>query len=436
MFYQISGSFEYFAAALVLLVIGAMFWQKPEKALAWTIFLLPVYLLKIKLGAVSFTFLDAILSLTLVLWALKNKKKFSGPEATTKIIVIGAFLVLLAGLAIWPSGDQARSLGLFKSLICLPLLAALAYQSILVRGNTEKSFFLRPFFYSSLVVSGIAFGYKLAGVVSFDNRLAAFWQSPNQLAMYLGLGILAGAALVAEEKQTKQKKTLVLFGLAWLFLIGFFTFSLGAIIAVLGALTCWFVGQNFLKNKRVLGAVFLVGYFLAGCFLLFQGGFLKSRLGESFDSRLVVWQVAKDLIERQPWLGIGLGNFQQKYLEAQDRYAPYPEWAVPHAHNLWLDFWLNFGFFGWVLFVFLVIIFGWCLLKKTKPVTSGLVFGQMFFYWLLISGLADEPLWRNDLAIIFWLVLIYNLRPYKWLSYWLTKKRYCLSSETNKEAAS
>ncbi len=435
MFYQLVGPVEYFLASFVFAAFGVLFWRYPQKALALTIFLLPSYLLKIRVRALSFTFLDVFLLLIIIIWLLGNWKTLER-QFIKPAIVLFALVAFLGLAAVCPSADWIHSLGLFKSLIFLPLLAASIFATFLEKTGAWKNFFLQPIFCSALTVSVIAFAYKLRGAVTFDNRLAAFWQSPNQLAMYLSLGFLAGVSLLLSQKQPRPKKSLILIGLAWLLAVMSFASSWGATLAIFGSLGCLAVGKVISRNKRLLGMVFLSGYLTAGYFLLFRGEFLRPLFRGSFDSRLVIWQVAKSLIGQRPGTGFGLGAFQTNYLASQGHYPPYLEWAVPHAHNLWLDLWLNFGFLGLAFFGLLLAGLGWRLLKKIRPTESSLIFGQLFFYWLLIYGLVDEPLWRNDLVVIFWLVLAYSLMPYNWLSYWLTKKRYLLSSETNKEEAS
>ncbi|OGI21597.1 MAG: hypothetical protein A3J06_01000 [Candidatus Moranbacteria bacterium RIFCSPLOWO2_02_FULL_48_19] len=100
--------------------------------------------------------------------------------------------------------------------------------------------------------------------------------------------------------------------------------------------------------------------------------------------------------------GIGLGRFQEVYLEYQKYFPPYLEWAVPQPHNLYLAVWLQTGLLGLIGFILLVsraII----LLIKNKSRESALLLGLLTLY--LIYGLFDTPFFKTDLAFSFWLVI-------------------------------
>ena len=130
----------------------------------------------------------------------------------------------------------------------------------------------------------------------------------------------------------------------------------------------------------------------------------------SLASRMMIWKVALKIGAEHPFFGIGPGNFQTVYLAYQIHYPPYLEWAVPQPHNIFLAFWLQTGIIG--LGGFIVLLFLWArpLIKgfyiNKNPASAG-VLGVMFY--MLFHGLIDTPYWKNDLAIIFWLVIVIGL---------------------------
>ena len=70
------------------------------------------------------------------------------------------------------------------------------------------------------------------------------------------------------------------------------------------------------------------------------------------------------------------------------------EWNIPHPHNIFFAFWLNAGLLGLIaLFIFIVFTHR----RFTYPLIA--------FWGLLIHGLFDTPFWKNDLSMIFWLIL-------------------------------
>jgi O-antigen ligase len=121
-------------------------------------------------------------------------------------------------------------------------------------------------------------------------------------------------------------------------------------------------------------------------------------------SRMMIWSAALKIGWDNPIIGIGPGRFQEKYLEYQKYFPPYLEWAVPQPHNLWLAIWLQLGILG-------VVGFGWLLVtwlkefadKKDKKEIDYMYLGIMLS--ILIHGMVDTPYFKNDLAIIFWLII-------------------------------
>ncbi|MDP3962279.1 MAG: O-antigen ligase family protein, partial [bacterium] len=126
----------------------------------------------------------------------------------------------------------------------------------------------------------------------------------------------------------------------------------------------------------------------------------------SFASRMMIWQSAGKMIADNPIFGIGLGRFQEVYLEYQKYFPPYLEWAVPQPHNLYFAVWLQTGLMGLIGFTLLIawVIF---LLVKNKSRESALLLGLLTLY--LLYGLFDTPFFKTDLAFAFWLVIAFIL---------------------------
>jgi O-antigen ligase len=133
----------------------------------------------------------------------------------------------------------------------------------------------------------------------------------------------------------------------------------------------------------------------------------------SLASRIIIWKSAEKMLENNPVIGIGPGNFQNKYLEYQKYFPPYLEWAAPQPHNLYLAFWLQSGLLGLIGFLFIVISWIKTLVAHIRHQKNGLssvsaaILGIMFY--ILIHGLVDTPYWKNDLSIIFWSTFILGL---------------------------
>ena len=140
----------------------------------------------------------------------------------------------------------------------------------------------------------------------------------------------------------------------------------------------------------------------------------------SYDSRLAIYQVDQKIISQNWLLGVGIDNFQNTYLQLQKYFPPYPQWAVPHAHNLLLHFWIEGG---------LLAVIGLVLLynsiidtnlkqkvlplntqpKNTKKTAFQLSMPQITLLYFIIHGIVDVPIWTPATATFFWFTTIYYL---------------------------
>jgi len=96
-------------------------------------------------------------------------------------------------------------------------------------------------------------------------------------------------------------------------------------------------------------------------------------------------------------IGIGPGTLG-KY------FPPYPQWGVPQPHNIFLAFLFQTGLIGFLGFIWTLILFFKTGIRKlnTNPVTICLI---SLMSYTLIHGLADTTYWKNDLAVIFWIIV-------------------------------
>jgi O-antigen ligase len=274
---------------------------------------------------------------------------------------------------------------------------------------------------SGILVAGIALTYLIFGQMTYDGRLKAFYLSPNHLAMYLAPAFLMALAFWFEIKKFWQKIFLFLASCFLLFIL-YFTYSYGAWLGLLAALifVAIFLWQRELWDKRKLFLIFCLLFIV---FLLIAASQLDSaKLNNllisdhsSWQSRLMVWRSAGEILKDHWVLGIGPGLFQQYYLEYQKYFpVPYLEWAVPQPHNLFLAFWLQAGLLGLIGFLWLVIIFFQQTIDFLKSFKGAdkkqplVIFLAAVLIYILVHGLIDTTFWKNDLALIFWVIVFLN----------------------------
>lgn len=70
--------------------------------------------------------------------------------------------------------------------------------------------------------------------------------------------------------------------------------------------------------------------------------------------RMANWQSAWEMFERNPWFGVGIGNYSAAY----PAFA-LPDWRTPkgHAHNVYLNFLAEMGIAGLAAYLLLLVAF-------------------------------------------------------------------------------
>jgi len=371
------------------------------------LFLLPVYLVKIRFGWISFNALELLIASLFILWIFNKDAKHQILDKKYKIpiflIFIGLFLSTISGK------DYYTSLGAIKGWFIFPIIFGIVFFDALKKDETILKKSLLTLFFSGTAVSAIGIVFKFFGNLTFDGRLKIFWDSPNQLAMFLAIPFLIGLFFTWKEKKEKRKKLYILC-LALIGLSLLCTFSYGAWLAI-GMAIIVITGLEYGKiiQKKYL-AIFLLILLIFLGWAIFSKYKSVQNTGErsSLASRFMIWKSSGRMIESSPFFGIGPGNFQEKYLEYQKYFPPYLEWSAPQPHNIFLAFWLESGLAGLIGFVCLLILFfrdNKIAIKNNRDL--GILFLAIMIY-VLIHGLVDTTYWRNDLAVVFWVVILAN----------------------------
>jgi O-antigen ligase len=128
-------------------------------------------------------------------------------------------------------------------------------------------------------------------------------------------------------------------------LSGVMKLLLGMTIFVL--LVCY-IGANSDRNIRVSPKEFVSIYDNVRSY--FKGGDVKNSAGQ----RLVMWEVAWEMLEKKPFFGAGLGGYEEKtrkLVEPGHRLVD----SYSHAHNIYLQFLAETGIIG--LLSMLMVVF-------------------------------------------------------------------------------
>ncbi|MCK4891949.1 MAG: hypothetical protein KAS78_04730, partial [Candidatus Pacebacteria bacterium] len=80
----------------------------------------------------------------------------------------------------------------------------------------------------------------------------------------------------------------------------------------------------------------------------------------------------------------------------------YLEWAVPQPHNIFLAFYLQTGLIGFIGFVLILI---WFFKRMNEAVPRSYNIINALMLYVLIHGFVDTTYWKNDLSLMFWLII-------------------------------
>lgn len=382
-------------------------------------FFYPAYLLRFKVAGIPFTALEVFCYLLFGLWLfeiIRDRQSVVWDRWIRRywlaafLLVVGASLgAFLAPVGILlPDGHvlEARlaALGVWKGWVVAPILYFAVLTQVL-KSSDEVRAILRSYVYSAALVGLAAHAFALfSDGLTVDLRLRGFFDSANYLALYVVPAVLIAIRFLFGRRHLGVWEKLDLASLVIVVYTLLFTQSYAGILAVFASIGLFALIQlirNSRQRKRI-GIALAVLVFAFLTILATQVRTAKFRQFMDFQNRsstsvrLEIYQVALDLVQKHPLVGVGPGLFQANYqVDAPLVLGHAPmEWNMPHPHNIFLGFWLNAGILGLAAFIILLVL---AHRRFTYPLIA--------LWGIVIHGLFDMPFWKNDLAMIFWLIL-------------------------------
>lgn len=367
-------------------------------------FLLPTYLIRFKIGPFPTTVLEISLLVFLALWIFDRKK--NGWRDAFRLIKQRGWLWpltlwLIAGvIGIFVARNQMAALGLWRAYFLEPLLVFIMLTD-LVKDNFEKKILLRNSIFVLTLLTAWAIaqyvtgygipspwntppaGIRATGPFPFPNALALFAVPITALCAYLALN---------------HRKDIIKPVLAWFgFLIGLLATLLsksdGGLIAILGAFVI-----SFIIKKKTHWHVLALWIITIAVFIAVPP--IKKDITDkilfrewSGKVRLVMWKETSNMLVDHPLTGVGLGGYPTGI-------KPYHKatWMeiFQYPHNVLLNLWSEVGLLGTAAFAWILALW----LKHGRLLALPVVAA------ILIQGLVDVPYFKNDLAVMFWMLVV------------------------------
>lgn len=231
---------------------------------------------------------------------------------------------------------------------------------------------------------------------------------PNILALFLSFALFLPYYLYLRNGAENKAKDIFYVLLFFAFSVGLFlTFSRAAIFsfAIISFLFFAFLilrkNSVFDKAKIYKLAALSALFFLTLVFVFNKE--IISRLFEdqSLSQRIYYANVAREAIFKNPFFGVGIGNFIDYF------YGNFPNlsnWQYQPVHNLFLLTATEIGIFGALLFLFFIVKSLFESLKKIENLFQYIILFSFLNFLILAS--TDHYFWTLQQGqILFWLAL-------------------------------
>ncbi len=411
------------AAAAFLFVAFA----RPIWALSIVAFLLPTYMIRFTIGLIPFTFLETLIIL-LALVVLITKKfdweKIYHDSLFWPIIAI----LITSTIAVVASYSPIQGAGLWKAYFVEPVIFYWLMLSLIDRRR-----YLEGLFWalggSVIYLSLIAIFQKIFAVgvpqafmdpAGGVDRVVSVFGYPNAIGLFFGPIIILFLGFLYYRNPDSLLLYLSNANRFWfkaaVIILGVFTIVLakseGAIVAIV---VCAWLMLVFNRKTRLLILV-VTGVF--GVELLINSPlrefiafklFLQDWSGQI---RRIMWGETWAMLKNNWFFGAGLAGYPVAIVPYHAKWFE----IFPYPHNILLNLWVALGIPGLLAFVWLGLAFIWLNLKnffgivyeKGKNLSFDKIASLLFLLVgleMVIHGLVDVPYFKNDLAVLFWILV-------------------------------
>ncbi len=320
-------------------------------------------------------------------------------------------LFFLSGLvAMLVKGVDRDKLGQFLVLFFQPISLFFISGYIFSKFPRAKELFLKTCYFF-LALAGIYAVVQYAtlwglpqafwGNSNEPKRAVSFFIHPNFYALLCAplLGFLLPDVFASlKAKSHNLKAFLWVIGSAGLLL----SLSRAGWLGLGAALAVYLIFAADKKIRIAIGIAAMVLVILIVSVPNLRWRFTLPFYGEkSAVSRLSLWQTGWKGISEAPITGLGLTGFAKNWQRLNTDAGLTESHNFPH--NIFLDFWIETGLFGLFSFVGLVFLFIKNGLKNRSDLFK--LGTALFLTALIFQGLVDNPYFKNDLAMVFWIIL-------------------------------
>ncbi len=372
---------------------------------------MPLYLFRFTLLGIPTNVFEIVLYISLLIWlgyrlVQKNRINWRLPWAVWSWVAIG-----LVGAFV--NSDWLSGLGYWRAYF---FDGALIYLLIINEAGVAKSIVPRALLTVGGAVSIISLMCFRDWHVAADGRWLGWFgydkfASPNYLSLFLTP--ITALAVVSMFIYRGWWRYIALISAITSVIALWGSQSRGAAVGVLGGVIIALI-YYLCRNKKaytwVYWSVLAVAIIAAATFAIAKPDTNASpadgRVATSNNIRWEIWKTSAEIIQSNPILGVGLGNYQEYFTNLTKDRVNYPEYISPlalTAHDLYLHIFASLGIVGLVIFLWWVgLSIKNLSVSINKKETVALAAA---FTCILLYGLVDTPYFKNDLALLWWVIV-------------------------------
>lgn len=245
-------------------------------------------------------------------------------------------------------------------------------------------------------------------------RIGSLLGNAAFFAGYLGLSLFA--TLIAASSLHKPWRNAAYAGALLQGIAIVLTATRGTILALFVAGVCGLVFMAFIRKGRVrsiaigiLGALILI----VGAFISFRGVLSTvpfepisriasiSRTDPDVASRLYVWSNMLEEIKKAPFAGVGAEHIDVLFNRYYDPTLIHEQW-FDRSHNAYLDYAIQFGIGGLLLYLALLSVFGFAIVGMYRKGNAR----EAVLLGLLLVTYAVQNFFVFDTVSSFWFLLV------------------------------
>lgn len=384
---------------------------------------MPLYVVRFSVAGLPSTLLEALILAATVATLLAQRRSL---KPLPWIAPLAALWVIVGFVSSFRGGDSWSSLGLWRAYFLEPVLLGWAiWQNVPAQTGEQPAASLRRIV-AAMVAAGSAValyavyqyftGYGIPHPWQEESarRVTSWLGYPNAVALLLAplTWLAIGLGLKTKHVGGLLRRSMYPIAAAVMILAVLFAQSEGGLIGLAaGAAT---VGLLYSKLSRrvTLGVIVAAAVAVAAVPTWRSYAVRTATLNDcpalyecSLTLRRTQWADTWTMLKDGKLLyGAGLGNYQAAMLP----YHNHPGIEIYlYPHNVFINFWTETGLAGLILFLGIVAAFWrsvWHALKtSSRPLAAG-ASGAMVT--LLVHGLVDVPYFKNDLSVLFWLIVL------------------------------